>query len=52
MAKGNKITDIFINYSANIRYYISRIVRPEDIEDIVQETFIKSYEADLKQEIQ
>ena len=52
MAKKNKITEIFINYSANIRYYISKIVPPEDIEDIVQETFIKSYEADLKQEIQ
>ncbi len=52
MAKDSKLADIFVNYTANIRYYISRIVRPEDIEDIVQETFIKSYEADLKQEIQ
>nr|WP_232771378.1 RNA polymerase sigma factor [Colwellia sp. 12G3] len=30
---------------------ISHIVKPDDIEDIVQETFVKTYEADLKQEI-
>ena len=30
---------------------ISGIVHSDDIEDIVQETFVKSYEAELKQEI-
>jgi RNA polymerase sigma factor (sigma-70 family) len=30
---------------------ISHIVKPDDIDDIVQETFVKTYEADLKQEI-
>lgn len=30
---------------------ISHIVKTDDIDDIVQETFIKTYEADLKQEI-
>jgi RNA polymerase sigma-70 factor (ECF subfamily) len=31
--------------------FVSRIVKKEDIDDIVQETFVKSYEANLKQEI-
>ena len=30
---------------------VSAIVSSDDIEDIVQEAFIKSYEAELKQEI-
>jgi RNA polymerase sigma-70 factor (ECF subfamily) len=30
---------------------ISHIVKADDIDDIVQETFVKTYEADLKQEI-
>jgi len=30
---------------------VSRIVRPEDIEDIVQDTFVRSYQAQLNQEI-
>lgn len=30
---------------------VSHIVKIDDIDDIVQETFVKTYEADLKQEI-
>ena len=30
---------------------ITKVLTVEDIEDIVQETFVKSYEANLKQEI-
>jgi len=51
MIKDNKVASIFISYSANIKRYISRIVYPDDIDDIVQETFVRSYEAELKQEI-
>ncbi|WP_440874040.1 RNA polymerase sigma factor [Thalassotalea sp. PLHSN55] len=44
-------TEIFVSYSTNLKKYISRIAHKEDIEDIVQETFVKSYQADLKKEI-
>ncbi len=52
--KNNKssLSDIFIKYQSTIRGFISRIVKPSDIDDIVQETFVRSYEANLKQEIQ
>ena len=45
------LSEIFINYASSIRKYVGRFVDKDDIEDIVQETFVKSYEADLKQEI-
>ena len=44
-------TDTFISYQNSIKGFISRIVKPDDIDDIVQETFVRSYEANLKQEI-
>ncbi len=47
----NTFTDVFISYQNTIKGYISRIVKPDDIDDIVQETFVRSYEANLKQEI-
>ncbi|MBL4941727.1 MAG: sigma-70 family RNA polymerase sigma factor [Colwellia sp.] len=47
----NSLTDIFISYQSTIKSIISRIVKPDDIDDIVQETFVRSYEASLKQEI-
>ncbi len=50
MAKDN-IASIFVSYTATIKRYISRIVNSDDIDDIVQETFVRSYEAELKQEI-
>ena len=40
-----------MNYRAQIAKAISGIVKSDDIEDIVQETFVKSFEAELKQEI-
>lgn len=51
MAKDSKLAQLFVSYSSNLRRFISHIVKPEDIDDIVQETFVRSYEADLKQEI-
>lgn len=47
----SKVTNTFVELSAQIRRFVSRIVLPDDVEDIVQETFVKSYEADLKQDI-
>lgn len=51
MSKDARLSDIFITYSANIKKFISRFVNADDIDDIVQETFVRSYEADLKKEI-
>ena len=51
MTKKSELVDVFLNYRTQIRRAVSGIVRSDDIDDIVQETFIKSYEADLKQEI-
>ena len=51
MNNKNSLTDVFIGYQKTIKSYISRIVKPDDIDDIVQETFVRSYEANLKQEI-
>jgi len=36
---------------AQIARVVSRVVGPSDIEDIVQETFVRSYEAELVQKI-
>lgn len=47
----NAFLDTFIRYQKNIKSLISRMVKHDDIDDIVQETFIRSYEANLKQEI-
>ncbi len=52
MTKKVKITSTFVDISKQLKRFVSRIVQPDDVEDIVQETFIKSYEADLKQDIQ
>ncbi|HEX9875158.1 MAG TPA: RNA polymerase sigma factor [Gammaproteobacteria bacterium] len=41
----------FLECRGLIGRLVSRIVRPHDIEDIVQETFIRSYEAARKQTI-
>jgi RNA polymerase sigma-70 factor (ECF subfamily) len=41
----------FLNYRNALAKVISRIVKSDDVEDIVQETFLKSYEAGLKTEI-
>jgi len=51
LAKESNISSIFIGYTAKLRRVISRIVRPEDIDDIVQDTFVRSYEAELKHDI-
>lgn len=47
----SNVSDFFMNYSHKLKRVIGRIVRPDDIDDIVQDTFVRSYEAELKQEI-
>lgn len=51
MTHKSSLTVSFLGLSTQLRRFVSRIVAPDDVEDIVQETFIKSYEADLKQDI-
>jgi len=51
MTQGSKLTDTFLNYRKSIRRLLSKIVSIDAIDDIVQETFVRSFEADLKQEI-
>jgi len=46
------VADTYVKYRSKLMRAISSIVSSDDIEDIVQEAFIKSYEAELKQEIQ
>ena len=51
MNKASSLESVFLKYRSQLVKAISSIVRFDDIEDIVQETFVKSYEAELKQEI-
>jgi RNA polymerase sigma-70 factor (ECF subfamily) len=51
MIQGSKLTDAFLDYRKSIRRLLSKIVSRDAIDDIVQETFVRSFEADLKQEI-
>jgi RNA polymerase sigma-70 factor (ECF subfamily) len=45
------LTAIFLECRASLVRLVGRIVRPHEIEDIVQETFIRSYEAAGKRTI-
>jgi RNA polymerase sigma-70 factor (ECF subfamily) len=51
MTRNSTLTTLFLSTKRNIGRLIGHIVKTDDIDDIVQETFIKTYEADLKQEI-
>jgi len=51
MAKTPSISQMYTHYRPKLARFISRIVKPQDIDDIVQETFVKSIEAELKQDI-
>lgn len=45
------IADIFVSLKRDLERVARRIVRSGDIDDIVQETFVRSYEADLDRPI-
>ncbi len=51
MTPNGSISDVFAAARAQIVRVVSRVVRPADIEDIVQETFVRSYEAARAQKI-
>jgi len=48
----SKISQLFEHYKQRLANHIRHLVHPQDIDDIVQDTFIKSYEAELKQNIE
>lgn len=52
LSKVSKITETYLKYRSQLRRAVSGIVRSEEVDDIVQETWLKSYEAELKHEIQ
>ena len=52
MKRKSTVAETFLKYRAKLMRAVGSIVGADDIEDIVQEAFIKSYEAELKQEIQ
>lgn len=51
MIKKSTLANTYIKCRAQLAKVIGSIVHRDDIEDLVQETFVKSYEAELKQEI-
>ena len=51
MTRKSTLAVTYLKYRSKLMRAVGAIVPSEDIEDIVQETFIKSYEADLKHEI-
>ena len=48
MTEKSTLAETYIKYRGKLMRAISNIVSKDDIEDIVQEAFIKSYEAELK----
>ena len=51
MLKKSTLEQTYLKCRSQLIRVIAGIVPRDDIEDIVQETFVKSYEAELKQEI-
>ena len=41
MARGIKLASTFSDISTQLRRFVSKIVLPDDVDDIVQETFVK-----------
>jgi len=49
--KRTSLLDVFVGYSPTLKNMLQRIVPSADIEDIVQETFIRAHEAEVKKRI-
>lgn len=49
--KPTALLDVFIDYSPTLKRMLRRIVPTTDIEDIVQETFIRAHEAEVNKRI-
>ncbi len=48
----SRISTAFQSYRHKLANRIRHIVKPQDVDDIVQDTFVRCYEAELKQEIE
>lgn len=51
MSQADRVAGVFLAMRRELRRVARRIVRPADIEDIVQETFVRAYEAELDRAI-
>ncbi len=51
MGTSNSLSDVFLTIRRQLERVVARVVPPTDIEDIVQETFVRSFEAELQREI-
>ena len=46
------ITEAFVKHETFLKRFLSRFLsRPQDIEDVVQETYLKAFSAEKKQQI-
>ena len=52
MSGHSKIAATYLKYRQRLMRAVANIVDDNDVEDIVQDAFVKSYEAELSQEIQ
>jgi len=51
--RSRSITEAFIKHETFLKRFISRFLsRPQDIEDVVQDTYLKAFTAEKKQQIQ
>lgn len=51
--RSRSITEAFIKHETFLKRFISRFLsRPQDIEDVVQDTYLKAFSAEKKQQIQ
>ncbi|WP_299982191.1 RNA polymerase sigma factor [uncultured Pseudoteredinibacter sp.] len=50
--KASRISQVFQSYRQKLASRIRHLVKPQDIDDIIQDTFVRCYEAELKQEIE
>lgn len=51
-AKSAGISSAFLKHKSSLMHYISRFIRhPQDIEDIVHETFLRTYAAEINTQI-
>lgn len=49
--KEDSLTQVFMRYRGILERMLAPLVKPHDIEDIVQETFVKTYEKNLTHQI-
>ena len=50
---GESIITVFKRYKSSLKYFISGyIVNPQDVDDVCQETFLRTYKSSLEKEVQ